>query len=142
MNRFLILPTLAAAVSSLAALEPDGSRPLGIVPPYQAQPSPPPWLRGLSHALAESLEPGTRHYVYEAYADGAGAWLVRYRRFPGAGEALAELQVALLFGSDPDGECRRLEADAIRFARREARWEASGEAHTFTLVDHRDLVRK
>jgi hypothetical protein len=136
MTRIVLISALAAALPGLA-LEPDGSRTLGIVPPYRAQPAPPDWLRGLSHALVDARGPVTRHYVYEAYGDGAGDWLVRYLRLPVAGEAPAETQSALLFGPDPLAEPRLLEADTVRFERRTARWEE----HAFTLVDRRDLVR-
>lgn len=136
MTRTLLIPALAAALPGLA-LEPDGSRPVGIVPPYHGQPAPPDWLRGLSHALVEARGPVTRHYLYEAYGDGAGAWLVRYRRLPAAGEAPGEPQAALLFGSDPLAEPRLLEASAVRFERRAAR---CGD-RPFILVDRRDLMR-
>jgi hypothetical protein len=137
MTRLLIIPALAVIAPGLPALEPDGSRPLGIVPPYRAQPSPPDWLRGLSHALVEARGPGTRHYLYEAYGDGAGAWLVRYRRLPAAGEVPAELQAAFLFGADALAEPRLLDPDGIRFERTAACWEE----RSFTLVDRRDLLK-
>jgi hypothetical protein len=136
MARMIPILVLAAAVPGPAA-EPDGSRPVGIVPPFLAQDPPPAWLRGLSQALADARGGGTRHYLYEAYGDGAGAWLVRFLRLPAAGEDPSELQVAFLFGTDPLAEPRLLDPGAIEFVRRTARWEAC----TFTLADRRDLLR-
>ncbi len=130
----LLLPIVMVCLPP-ACLEPDGSRTLGIVPPYHAAPEPPSWLRAASHALAVGCGRATRHYVYEAYADGDG-WLVRYLHFPGADEAGAEAQQAFLFGADPVAEARRLEPDEIRFGSRKARWQG----RAFVLVDRRDLM--
>jgi hypothetical protein len=137
MTRILLIPALAAAVPGLSALEPDGSRPVGIIPPYRSRPAPPDWLRGLSHALVEARGPGTRHYVYEAYGDGAGSWLVRYRHLPAAGEAPAGLQEAFLFGTDALAEPRALDPDGIRFECRAAWFED----RSFILADRRDLMK-
>jgi len=119
------------------AQEPDGSRTLGIVPPFRGEPAPPAWLRADSHALAAALGPLTRHYVYEAYGDGCGGWLVRYLSYPGCGEPCGEPQVALLFGPDRLEPPRRIHAGDLQVEARRAWWES----RLFVLVDHRDLVR-
>jgi hypothetical protein len=130
MIALLILPAMISH-----CLEPDGSRTLGIVPPYHAEPAPPQWLRATSHALAVSCGGSTRHYVYEAYADGGGEWLVRYIHYPEGDEVTAEAQQAFVFSSDPLGEPRNLEPEEIRFERGNACWEGTA----FILVDRRDL---
>jgi hypothetical protein len=132
----MILSAAIGCFLSSAALEPDGSRTLGIVPPYHAEPAPPPWLRGTSHSLA-FLRSRTRHYLYEAYWDGNGGWLVRYLKFPDRGEAVAEAEQAFLFCSDPLAAPRSLMPAEIQFGPRRARWEDL----TFVLVDRRDLLK-
>jgi len=114
--------------------EPDGSRTLGVVPPYRGEPVPPAWLRAASHHLVSSH---CRHYVYEAYADGGGGWLVRYQQLPEAGERVLECQQAFLFGSDPLAAPGVLRASEIQFESMNAEWQGRG----FTLVDRRDLIR-
>jgi len=111
--------------------EPDGSRTLGVVPPFQGQPAPPRWLRAASHELAQVA---CRHYVYEAYGDSRGHWLVCYRSLPGAGEG-EEGPQAFLFGADAQG--RRLICAEIRFSPKRA--ELQGAA--YVLVDRRDLLK-
>ena len=119
--------------------EPDGSRTLGIVPPYRGKPEPPLWLRCASHALAVSSTPNTRHYLYEAYAGGGGRWLVRYVRFPDGTEACTERQEVFLFGSDPldpQDPPLRISAGALSVRARRAEWDG----RSFVLVDKRDLT--
>ena len=128
------LPALVAPAQSSPS-EPDGSRTLGIVPPFRAEPAPPPWLRRVSHLLV----PGpahTRHYIYEAYADGQDGWLVRYIHLPEGTEAPPAREEAFLFRGDPLEPPRRLKAGTIRFESRQARWQG----RAFVLVDRRDLV--
>jgi len=137
MPALVFVSILALCPLPPAAREPDGSRTLGVVPPFRGEPAPPDWLRPASHALAGAAGPLTRHYLYEAYADGCGGWLVRYLRYPGCGEPCVERQVALLFGSDPLGPPRRIPAEDLRFRPGHASWESRG----FVLVDRRDLVR-
>jgi hypothetical protein len=132
----LVLPVLMACFPP-AAVEPDGSRTLGVVPPFRAEPAPPGWLRAASHVLASACAPLTRHYVYEAYAGGGGQWLVRYRPLPGAGEDPAPSEQAFLFESDPLAQPCRLEPCDLEFTPRNARLHSQ----YFTLVDRRDLVR-
>ena len=128
------VPPALVALSPFASAEPDGSRTLGIVPPYRAEPAPPRWLRAASHFLAAGAD-STRHYIYEAYADGQDGWLVRYLHLPDATEAPAELEQAFLFSSDPLGEPCTLLPGSIRFEKR----EALCLGRVFVLVDRRDL---
>jgi hypothetical protein len=119
--------------------EPDGSRTLGIVPPFRGKPEPPRWLRYASHALAVAATPNTRHYRYEAYGDGGGHWLVRYVRFPDGIELCTETQEAFLFGADPldpQDPPRRVAAVSVHVRARRAEWEG----RSFVLVDQRDLI--
>ena len=120
-----------------SAGEPDGSRTVGIVPPFRGEPAPPAWLRPASHALAAALGPLPRHYLYEAYGDGCGGRLVRYLGYPGCGEPWIEPQVALLFSSDPLGWPRRILAGEVTAEARRLWWES----RAYVLVDRRDLVR-
>ena len=133
----LFLPALIGCLPPPAPPEPDGSRTLGIVPPYHAEPAPPEWLRKASNFLIESRSPNPRHYLYEAYGDGCGDWLVRYLRFPGSGEAVDEVQQVFFYTSDPLAEPRVLSTVEITFGARRARWEGL----SFVLVDKRDLLR-
>ena len=114
--------------------EPDGSRTLGIVPPFSGQPAPPEWLRARSHALAAV---DCRHYIYEAYAGPKGRWLVRYLLLPESDEAFRKIEQAFLFGSDPLKTPQELKLRDLNFANRTATWKKL----TFTLVDHRDLMK-
>lgn len=137
MLTFLLIPALLGCCASGPAPEPDGSRTLGIVPPFRGQPAPPRWLRGTSHAVAAAGGSNTRHYLYEAYGDGHGGWLVRYLHYPDANEPVAEAEQDFLFSSDPLGKPRNLQPAEIQFEPRNARWQG----RAFTLVDRRDLVR-
>jgi hypothetical protein len=119
-----------------ASAEPDGSRTVGVVPPYQAQPAPPSWLRGASHCLAVVRSPHARHYVYEAYGDSRGQWLVRYLELPAAGERVGLIQQVFLFGSDPLQPPELPGAKDVQFRLREARCGG----REFRLVDRRDLL--
>jgi len=131
----LLLPALLGSATSLVAREPDDSRSFGCIPPYHGKPDPPTWLRGLSHALAVSRVPITRHYVYEAYGDGHGEWLVRYIHLPEGGEGQPQVQQAFLFHSDPLQQPGRIQCADIQFRAAEACWHGT----RFTLVDRRDL---
>jgi hypothetical protein len=137
MLALLVLPVMAGCCMPPAAPEPDGSRTLGIIPPYRGEPAPPGWLRAASHQLLACGPGYARHYLYEAYADGCGGWLVHYRQFPAAGEGVPETQLALLFGSDPLDQPLALRAEEVQFEPRNARWQGRG----FVLVDRRDLLR-
>jgi hypothetical protein len=141
MLALLVFPLMAGCCTLPAAPEPDGSRTLGIIPPFRGEPAPPDWLRAASHLLLARGAGYARHYLYEAYADGCGGWLVHYRQFPAAGEAVPETQLAFLFGSDalgePLGEPLALRTGEVRYESRNARWQG----RAFVLVDRRDLVR-
>ena len=135
-----MLPMLPVSVPTLVAQspapspEPDGSRALGVVPPFHGHPAPPDWLRATSHALAA---PHCRHYLYEAYAEAGGAWLVRYVAYPEADEPDAVREQLLLF---PPGQRTPAEALApveVHCHALTAVWHA----RTFTLADRRDLLR-
>ena len=119
---------------SLPGQEPDGSRTIGIVPPYRSEPAPPAWLRTRSHAAARV---SIRHYIYEAYAGPGGQWLVRYQLLPEDGEACAAAEQVLLFQSDLKKKPRPLEAARVKFESRIATWNNQ----PFSLVDRRDLMR-
>ena len=131
----LPLPVLIGCCTP-APPEPDGSRTLGVVPPYHGEPAPPEWLRRSSHLVAACSGQLARHYLYEAYGDG-GSWLVRYVQFPGDGETVVAAQLAFLFSSDPLEPPRTLRPAEIRFEPRNARWQGRG----FVLADRRDLIR-
>lgn len=114
--------------------EPDGSHTLGVVPPYHGSLEPPDWLRATSHALV-ALH--CRHYLYEAYGDGCGAWLVRYVAYPGEGETAGVREQVLLFPPE-----RRLPPEAL--APLEVRCQALRAVwheRTFVLADRRDLMK-
>jgi hypothetical protein len=129
----MLIPLLPALLVGLAMPpEPDGSRTLGVVPPYHAEPAPPDWLRATSHAL---LQTQCRHYVYEAYAGPGGQWLVRYVLFV-EGEARERVQ-CMLFSTDPGKAPEGLAADAVVLKAREATWKGVA----FVLVDKRDLLK-
>lgn len=133
---FPILAVVGGCVS-VPAPEPDGSRTLGIVPPFRGQPSPPRWLREASHHLVACSGRFARHYRYEAYADGAGGWLVQYRQFPAAEEFVTATRQVFLFTSDPLEVPFPLRPGEIRFEARRATWQG----RCFSLVDGRDLIR-
>lgn len=114
--------------------EPDGSRTLGIVPPYKAEPAPPDWLRAASHAVAAV---DTRHYLYEVYAGAKGQWLVRYLMLPESDEAFREIEQAFLFGSDPLKKPVEIKTGELAFEAKSVTWKKA----TFTLVDRRDLMK-
>ena len=114
--------------------EPDGSRTIGIVPPFSGEPAPPKWLRGASHRLARV---DARHYVYEVYADAKGHWLVRYLMLPESDEAVRKTEQAFLFGSDPRKTPRELKHCDLTLEARSITWKHQ----TFTLVDRRDLMK-
>lgn len=114
--------------------EPPGVRLSGSIPPYQAEPAPPAWLRLDSHALAD---PDCRHYSYEAYA-GETQWLVRYVMFPEDKEEFREIEQVFLFAKErgaskavliPPGDLQ-VEPLAVRW-----------KGRVFRLVDRRDLIR-
>ena len=118
----------------MAIEEPDGSRTIGIVPPFHGEPAPPAWLRARSHASAWV---DTRHYLYEAYAGPEGRWLVRYVLLPEEQEAFREIEQAFLFQSDETRKPVRLKSSDLQVEPRAARWKNL----TFTLVDRRDLMK-
>ena len=117
-----------------SAGEPDGSRTVGIVPPFHAEPAPPAWLRAASHAIAAV---DTRHYIYEVYAGPKDQWLVRYLMLPDGDEAFRELEQAFLFGPDPKQKPLELKLAEVSFDARAATWKKT----PFTLVDRRDLMK-
>lgn len=135
-----MLPSLFLALALAATQippgsgEPDGSRTLGIVPPYTTEPAPPKWLRATSHALA-ALD--TRHYIYEAYAGPKGQWVVRYLMLPESDEAFREIEQAFLFSSDPKKKPEELKLSDLLFDTRSLTFKKI----TFTLVDRRDLMK-
>ncbi len=131
----MTLPLLAALLLAPGAhQEPDGSRTLGIVPPYHAEPAPPAWLRSASLNRARV---DCRHYVYEVYAGAQGRWLVRYILFPETGPDAHERETCLLYGTDPKAEPEGLVASEIVFKGREAEWRGVA----YVLVEKRDLLR-
>ena len=125
----LSLPQAPPAVS-----EPDGSRTIGIVPPFKAEPAPPEWLRASSHAVA-SID--TRHYIYEVYAGPMNQWLVRYLMLPEGDEAFREVEQAFLFGADPQKKPIELKLNELNFDAKSATWKKT----PFALVDRRDLMK-
>jgi len=138
----MLTPLLALLLSSMpvalpGAQEPDGSRTVGVVPPFHAEPTPPDWLRKVSHAVAD---PDCRHYLYEAYA-GKDHWLVRYVMMPEADEAFRDIEQVFLYpqgvreGRTPKGAI--LLPTEVTIDPTGARWR--GEA--FRLVDRRDLEK-
>jgi hypothetical protein len=128
---------LAAPAGQTPAAEPDGSRTIGIVPPYKGSPAPPEWLRSTSHAHAAV---DTRHYLYEVYAPTGASeeqWLVRYVMLPEDKEAYREIEQVFLWGSDPKKKPRELKPDEFQYEPRSAVWKS----RTFVLVDRRDLMK-
>ena len=132
--RKLVLATLPILSQPLLAMEePDGSRTVGVVPPFHGQPVPPAWLRTTSCALAAV---SCRHYVYEAYGDATGCWLVRYVNLPGRGETLLEVEQTFLFTSEG--------AIPETLGSKDIHYDPASAAYagkTFVLVDRRDLMR-
>ena len=113
--------------------EPDGSRTLGVVPPFLANPAPPRWLRTVSHAAAGHC----RHYLYEAYGNPKLGWLVRYLNFPATGEAPLELERSFLFRSEAQLEGQELSSVEVHFEVSAAIYQGT----RYPLVDRRDLFR-
>lgn len=128
---------LTAAPAATGPQEPDGSRTVGVVPPFHAEPAPPDWLRRASHAAAD---PDCRHYVYEAYA-GKDHWLVRYVMLPEGDEAFRDLEQVFLYPrSAKDDGLRKptlIPPSDVTVEPSGARWK--GEV--FRLVDRRDLMK-
>lgn len=114
--------------------EPDGSRTVGIVPPFTGQPAPPLWLRSASHALAEV---DTRHYLYEVYALAPDQWVVRYVMLPEEGEAFRDIEQVFIFGPKATDKAKRPKAEEFTFDARQAKWKS----RILPLVDRRDLMR-
>ena len=114
--------------------EPDGSRTIGIVPPFREEPTPPSWLRGRSHAEAWV---DTQHYIYEAYAGPDGQWLARYILLPEGQEAFREIEQVFLFTSNERKKPVRLNVADLQVEPRAAKWKN----RLFTLVDRRDLMK-
>lgn len=114
--------------------EPDGSRTLGILPPFKAEPQAPTWLRATSHALAMV---DTRHYLYEVYALPSNQWLVRYVLLPEEGEAFREIEQIFLFGPKPADRPKVMKNSDFVFEAQEVTWKE----RRLPLVDRRDLLR-
>lgn len=130
----LLLPIILMA-GLLRAQEPDGSQPVGAVPPIHAEPSPPAWLRSVSHATAFV---DTQHYLYEVYAapvGGDATWIVRYLMFPEGNEAFREIEQVFLFDNNPKHKPKTLKPTEVILESKSAGWK--GKA--FKLVDRRDL---
>ncbi len=131
----LLLATLLSLSQAPPPLgEPDGSRTIGIVPPFKAEPAPPEWLRTTSHGLA-SVD--TRHYIYEVYAGPKNQWLVRYLMLPESDEAFREIEQAFLFGPDARKKPLELKPSELTFEPRSVAWKKT----PFVLVDRRDLMK-
>jgi hypothetical protein len=130
----LIFLLLNLSEPPLPLIEPDGSRTIGIVPPFQAEPLPPVWLRAKSHACA-SVD--TRHYLYEAYAGPEGQWLVRYVMLPEGEEAFREIEQAFLFRSEEKIKPVAIKPSELEIEPRSAKWKKLA----FKLVDRRDLMK-
>ena len=131
LSAVLLLNLIGAA---LPVEEPDGSRTIGIVPPFRAEPAPPGWLRVRSHRAAAVQ---ARHYLYAAYAGAEGRWLVRYQALPEEGEAAGQTEQCFLFQADERKPPRRLKNAEVKFESGRAIWKN----RTFTLVDRRDLMK-
>ena len=128
---------LTAALAATGPQEPDGSRTVGVVPPFHAEPSPPDWLRRASHAAAD---PDCRHYLYEAYA-GKDHWLARYVMLPEGDEAFRDIEQVFLYPRGAAGDAPKptvLKPAEVIVEPTGARWK--GEA--FRLVDRRDLMKE
>lgn len=130
----LFLATLLSVSQAPSAGEPDGSRTVGIVPPFTAEPRPPEWLRAASHGVAAV---DTRHYIYEAYAGPKGQWLVRYLMLPESDEAFREIEQVFLFSSDPAKKPVELKPADLSFEAKAATWKKT----PCPLVDRRDLMK-
>lgn len=128
----LLFATLLTAQPGPSLGEPDGSRTIGVVPPFHATPTPPDWVRIRSSSLA-ILD--CKHYLYEAYADAKGAWLVRYLSFPEEGESYRELEQVFLYTSET--KVKTLQITTVRYEPTAALYHGQ----TFKLVDRRDLMR-
>lgn len=126
-------PFLSLLLLSSLQGEPDGSRTLGIVPPFKAEPAPPPWLRPTSHAHAR---PDTRHYVYEAYA-GEKRWLVRYLMLPEEGERPRTLELVMAYKPKGREKGIAVPLSEVEIKGRAVHWK--GEV--YRLVDKRDLLK-
>lgn len=133
MLPLLLLPVLLSQ-SPVEPPEPDGSRTVGVVPPFKGQPEPPAWLRGSSHALAAV---DTRHYLYEVYAVQPNQWLVRYVMLPEEGEAFRDIEQLFLFSSKAGEKPRRPKGEEFLFDARQAQWKE----RVLPLVDRRDLMK-
>jgi hypothetical protein len=132
----LVLVTVLWSLQCLPPVsEPDGSRTVGVVPPFHGQPAPPVWLRTTSHALVVLA---CRHYLYEAYGDERGAWLVRYVSFPERGATFQVGEQVLLFHSEGWSQPEPLSPDEVQCHALAATYHE----HTFVLVDRRDLLRR
>jgi hypothetical protein len=134
MTSLLLAALMVLQPQTPVTPEPDGSRTVGIVPPFRGEPAPPTWLRATSHARAAV---DCRHYLYEAYAGPEGRWLVRYVMFPEAEEAFREIEQAFLFGPTASSKPQVLKPSEVTFEGNAAAWK--GKA--FTLVDRRDLMK-
>jgi|GEM_PF-3525066 len=130
----LLLASLSLSQTQPPVGEPDGSRTMGIVPPFRAEPAPPDWLRATSHTLASI---NVHHYVYEVYAGPKHRWLVRYLLLPDSDEAIQETERAYLFGPNPQGKARKLKTTEVVFEPQAATWRKT----PFRLVDRRDLMK-
>jgi hypothetical protein len=123
---------LSSSGALLPTEEPDGSRSIGIVPPFRGEPAPPAWLRTRSQACARAL---TRHYIYEAYAGPQGKWLVRYLLLPEEDEGSREIEQAFLFSAEEEPKPLLLNPSEVQAGSRTAKWKQLA----FRLVDRRDL---
>ncbi len=135
----LILATFILSLPMQAREEPDGSRPIGVVPPFHGEPAPPAWLRTMSHAVAMV---DTRHYLYEVYGTTAAndpqtsQWIVRYVMLPEGNEAFRELEQVFLFDGNPKHKPKDLKPSEINVEPKDATWKQV----RFKLVDRRDLM--
>ncbi len=134
LNTLLFAILMSLEPPSAPPSEPDQSRPIGIVPPFKAEPTPPDWLRTESHAIAFV---DCQHYIYEAYAGPDGTWLVRYVMLPEGNEAFREIEQAFLFGPKPGKKPQELKPSDILYEAQGATWKGK----SFKLVDRRDLMR-
>ena len=134
---FLVFLLSSTPASKPQAQEPDGSRTVGVVPPFHGEPAPPDWLRKASHAVAD---PDCRHYLYEAYA-GRDRWLVRYVMLPEGDEAFRDIEQVFLYprSAREDGARKPtlIAPSEVTVEPSGARWK--GEV--FRLVDRRDLLK-
>lgn len=141
--RHLALPfMLSVFLCSLpmqAREEPDGSRAIGVVPPFHGEPAPPAWLRPASHAVAMV---DTRHYLYEVYGatdaedPRISQWIVRYVMLPEGNEAFRELEQVFLFDGNPKHKPKDLKPSELMIEPKDATWKKA----KYKLVDRRDLM--